>query len=910
MKLSEGMGMKSRFCKVLTVVLVSLLLAPVLVPSPTVGAENFTHDSHDVFIGVLAKRSPKACFERWRPLADYLSGHIVGKRFHIVQLPFDQVEAAVAEERVDFIFVNPSIYINLEVKYKVSCILTLIQEENEHLSSEFGGVLFHLAERGCLNNLQALRGRSLVATDPTSLSWQALLLELQEKGVLPERDLTGMIFAGSHDKVVYDVLAGKADFGVVRTGTLERMSQEGLIELKKLAVIHDHGGGPVHLPFIHSTRAYPEWPLAKLIHTNDYLANRVAMVLLALEPVDAVAVKTRIGGWNTALNYQPVHELLQALKLPPYEHLGEVSVAQIWQQYYRFIIALVLLVLLVMVAVIGLFLVNRRVRALQREQEQTIADLHLAEEREKARSYLAQELLDAIPMPVFYLDRQGDYRGCNLAFEKFAGFSKKELRGKPGAEFPVAEYLRVVQDDDCQLFLKGGVRTREVELETKAGVLSYLELRISVYRERDRRPAGLIGVINDLTSHKLMVRRTAQLGAVIEQAAESIVITDLEGIIQYVNPAFEKGTGYLMSEAIGKNPSILKSGRQDESFYKELWETLYKGHAWHGTFVNKHKDGTLFDEDEVIFPIRNDLGEIISLAAVKRDITKEKAMQVQLRTSQRLEAVGQLAAGVASELDTPVALVASNFESITGYIKKFVELLELYRKTIAELAGQLPESGPQALAKTTELEGNLQIGLILDDLDDLFSESKDGFERITSIVTKLREFSRIDQTDVKESFNFNRAIESTIVVALNEYKYSAEVELELDPELPEVMASGGEVNQVILNLIINAAQAIKEQELQELGQIKITTDFDEEWVRCRITDNGPGIMPENMERIFDPFFTTKPVGKGTGLGLNISYDIITNKHNGSLTVESVIGQGTTFTIALPRQNSTPVKGDK
>jgi len=117
------------------------------------------------------------------------------------------------------------------------------------------------------------------------------------------------------------------------------------------------------------------------------------------------------------------------------------------------------------------------------------------------------------------------------------------------------------------------------------------------------------------------------------------------------------------------------------------------------------------------------------------------------------------------------------------------------------------------------------------------------------------------------------------------------------------MASGGEINQVILNLIINAAQAIKEQERQELGRITITTGFDEEWVRCKIADDGSGIKAENLERIFDPFFTTKPVGKGTGLGLNISHDIVTNKHHGNLTVESVVGEGTTFVVALPRSTA-------
>ncbi len=891
--------MKYRLSPVIASALISILLLPVFLLPPTVAATELTKSSRNIFIGVLAHRGVSSCLKRWQPLADYLGEQISEKHFHIVALAFDQVEAAVAENRVDFILVNPSIYVNLETKYQVTSILTLVQKEAGYFVSKFGGVVFSLAERGFANNLEALKGRRLAAVSPRAFGgWRSVLLELEEKGLSPKRDFE-VAFAGTNDNVVYEVLRGRADFGAVRTGILEKMSQEGSVVLEKISVIHDHGGGLVHLPFVHTTRSYPEWPLAKMAHTNTYLANRVAIALLFLTSIDEVSVKTGIGGWTTTLNYQPVHELLKTLKLPPYEHLGDVSLIEIWQQYRYFIVTLIVLVLLVIGAVIHLTIVNRRVHALQNEQKKTIADLHIAEESAKSRGYMAQELLNAIPIPVFYLDREGNYRGCNQAFENFSGFKRKELRGKSGLEFPVVGGLCVVQKNDRQLYLKGGMHTREVELEGRNGVPSALELKISVYRERDRRPGGLIGLINDLTDHKLMARRTAQLSAVIEQAAESIVITDIDGIIQYVNPAFERVTGYMISEAIGKNPSVLNSGRQDKSYYKELWSTLKKGHTWRGTFVNKRKDGTFFDEDAVIFPIRNDSGKIISLAAVKKDVTKEKAMQVQLRTSQRLEAVGQLAAGVAHELNTPVGFVASNFESITGYIKNFVELLELYRTTLAELAAQLPESGPQALAKTAELEEDLQIEFILEDLDDLFSESKDGFERITSIVTKLREFSRIDQMDAKESFNFNRAIETTVIVARNEYKYSAEIELDLDPKLPDIMASGGELNQVILNLIVNAAQAIKEQELEGLGHIKITTDFDEEWVRCKIADDGPGIKPENLERIFDPFFTTKPVGKGTGLGLNISYDIIVKKHNGDLSVESVIGEGTTFIMALP-----------
>ncbi len=865
-------------------------------------------DSQDVVIGVLAKRSPVKCLQRWQPITEYLNENLYDKSFKILPLTFDEVEDAVVTKKVDFVLVNPAVYILLEVKYKASRILTLVQKQNSVFSTEFGGVIFYRADKGNFTKIEDLKGKSVVAFNQTALGgWLSIQFELFKKGMTPENDLAGLEFVDNMDDVVYEVLTGQSTFGCVRTGHLEKMSREGLIDFKELRVIHDHGGGKNHLPFVHSTLAYPEWPLAKLSYTNRYLADRVALVLLSLQAVDEAAVKAGIGGFTTALSYTPVRKLMKVLKQPPYEHQGEVTLGKVFWQYYHYIIFMFIMVLAVFIGIISLSISNNRVQNLQKEQKSTIEKLHLAEADAQARNYMAQELLNAIPLPVFYLDGQSNFRGCNYAFEELSRFSKNELRGKSGVDFKVAGGISIITEADKDLLQNLGLISREFAVD-RDGERTQHELKLSVYRNTEQQPAGLIGVISDLTSHKLLARRMAQLSAVIEQAAESIVITDLEGNIQYVNPAFEKITGYSMAEALGQNPRVLKSGRQDDNYYKELWETLAKGEIWRGAFVNKRKDGTFFDESAAIFPIRNDDDEIIALAAVKRDITHEKAMQTQLRTSQRLEAVGQLAAGVAHELNTPIGFVASNFESITGYVKNFVDLIELYRKTVSDLAGQLPEAGPAALEQAAELEEDLQIEFILEDLDDLFSESRDGFARISSIVTKLREFSRIDQMDAKESFNFNRAIETTMVVARNEYKYSAEIELNLESELPDVMASGGEINQVVLNLIINAAQAIKEQERSELGKIEITTEYDDDWVRCRFADDGPGIKPENIERIFDPFFTTKPVGKGTGLGLNISYDIITKKHNGSLVVESTLGEGTTFFIALPRHNATSEKG--
>ncbi|MBN2705866.1 MAG: PhnD/SsuA/transferrin family substrate-binding protein, partial [Deltaproteobacteria bacterium] len=240
---------------------------------PSVAVAEFPPVSN-VFIGVLANRSAANCLKRWRPLADYLDSRVAGSSFHIVQLGFDYINQAVAEKMVDFVLVNPAVYVDLESKYNVSRALTVIQSEAGSLNIEFAGVLFCLAKDQTEVHLKDLRGASLAAVDENSLAWLALRLEMQDGGLDYRRDLSALTFSASHDQVVYEVLGGRSQFGIVRTGVLESMAQEGLIDLMRLKVVHEHGGGDVHLPFAHSTRGYPEWPLAALAHTDSALVNR------------------------------------------------------------------------------------------------------------------------------------------------------------------------------------------------------------------------------------------------------------------------------------------------------------------------------------------------------------------------------------------------------------------------------------------------------------------------------------------------------------------------------------------------------------------------------------------------------------------------------------------------------------
>ncbi|HOK66790.1 MAG TPA: ATP-binding protein [Anaerohalosphaeraceae bacterium] len=285
------------------------------------------------------------------------------------------------------------------------------------------------------------------------------------------------------------------------------------------------------------------------------------------------------------------------------------------------------------------------------------------------------------------------------------------------------------------------------------------------------------------------------------------------------------------------------------------------------------------------------------LARAHKQLQKAQAQMVQ---SEKMASIGHLAAGVAHEMNTPVGFVASNFETLQTYLTKLKGLLTLYEQ-LCEVLEKNPY--PPVLEKLLEIRHYRQekkIDFILADIQDLFTESQEGLQRVTSIIQNLRDFSRIDQSTEMCDYDINDGIRSTLVVARNEIKYDMEVVTELGT-LPKIHCHPGQINQVFLNILVNAAQAIRSQNRQGPGHIYIRTRDEGDFVVCEIEDDGPGIPSEILSKIFDPFFTTKPAGKGTGLGLSVSYDIVVSKHQGQILVDSEVGKGTKFTIKLPRE---------
>jgi PAS domain S-box-containing protein len=288
------------------------------------------------------------------------------------------------------------------------------------------------------------------------------------------------------------------------------------------------------------------------------------------------------------------------------------------------------------------------------------------------------------------------------------------------------------------------------------------------------------------------------------------------------------------------------------------------------------------------------------ILVVGADITERRTLEDQLLQAQKLESVGQLAAGIAHEINTPTQYIGDNVRFLKDAFQDLSSLLRNYEHKLAEAKGSTALSDAAAGAADAAME-RIDTGYLLDEIPKAIEQTLEGVTRVSTIVSAMKEFSHPD-TKERIPLDLNHAIESTITVARNEWKYVADLETQFDSSLPPISCLPGEFNQVILNLIVNAAHAIAdviEKGSDKKGKITVQTQNTNEWVEIRIQDTGSGI-PETVQcRIFDPFFTTKEIGKGTGQGLAIARSVIVDKHKGSIHFETEQGNGTTFIIRLP-----------
>ncbi|MBF0527994.1 MAG: response regulator [Deltaproteobacteria bacterium] len=479
-----------------------------------------------------------------------------------------------------------------------------------------------------------------------------------------------------------------------------------------------------------------------------------------------------------------------------------------------------------------------------------------------------RELADLLPQFVCELDTAGRVIYANQNAFKVFGYTEDDLaKGISIYDLIAPQDHAVLEADMSKAMISKSRKGKEYLARKRDGrTLPVIAYSSSILK--DNQSAGLRIIVIDITDRKASEAEREKLIRAIQYVNDVVVITNTEGVIEYANRAFEVVTGYSLEEAIGKNPRILKSGKHDAAFYKNLWSTISQGQVWEGRVINKRKNGTLYTDETTISPVFDPNGNIVQYVSVKRDITQELKLEAQLRQAQKMEALGVLAGGIAHD-----------FNNLLMGILGFSDL------ALMRIDDQ-PEKAKKSLERVLEA-GN----------------------RAKNMVKQILQFSR--QSEVKMGALDTAGLVNEVVKLLRAtipLKY--DIKLEITKDISPVLADATQIHQVIMNLCTNAYHAMK---AKDHGVLSISLDIEEtakeiegqthnlapgKYVRLAVSDTGYGISPEHIDLIFDPYFTTKNPGEGTGLGLSVSLSIIKD-HRGCVRVESTPGEGSTFYVYLP-----------
>ncbi|MBL0213061.1 MAG: PAS domain S-box protein [Myxococcales bacterium] len=489
-----------------------------------------------------------------------------------------------------------------------------------------------------------------------------------------------------------------------------------------------------------------------------------------------------------------------------------------------------------------------------------------AEEAHRRSEALLAAIRDNAPDPIFLKDTEGRWLFANPASLRAMGKTLEEVLGRTDAEIFVDQAAaKAISDADRRVMRSGVTEAVEEVVPTPNGNRIFLSTK-APFRDAAGRVVGLIGCATDVTERKVAEASRERLVTAIEQAAEVVVVTDLQGNIEYANPAFERVTGYTRAEALGHNPRLLKSGQHDAAFYRVLWDTISSGQTWRGRLVNKHKSGRLYTEEASLSPVRDASGRITSYVAVKRDITRDLDLESQLLQSQKMEGIGRLAGGIAHDFNNLLSVILG------------------YATFVSE---SLPEGDP---------------------LREDVREIELAAERAASLTRQILAFSR-KQVLEPVALDINRLLGEMEKMLRRVIGEDVRLALLPDPGLGWVFADPSQLDQVMMNLAVNARDAMPRGGTLTISTANVEHDADYlarragsvagPHVRITVTDSGTGMDATTMAHIFEPFFTTKGVGRGTGLGLSTVYGIVKQSH-GYISVASSPGNGTTFEIDLPR----------
>jgi PAS domain S-box-containing protein len=543
-------------------------------------------------------------------------------------------------------------------------------------------------------------------------------------------------------------------------------------------------------------------------------------------------------------------------------------------------------------------------RLAELEAERVAAAHRSAQEQE-----LNAAILHSSGALVVVIDPEGRVARFNWACEMLSGFTEDEVRGKLAWELFLADEEREEARKLISGLLEGGHSQRLANHWIgQDGRPRLIDWTHQVMRTDEGDVKCVIATGFDLTGrrntedleeyHRRVERLLNSISSILIGVDESDCITQW-------NRVAEKTFGLEATAVIGR--PFTSTGISWN--WLEVLEQIERCVGREGpTNLNDIHYQCVGGESGVlgltVSPMRHSNGSPAGYVILGTDITERKRLEEHLAQAQRLESIGQLAAGIAHEINTPIQFVGDNTRFLQDAMNDIGRLLEKYRALFnGARAGSIPEG---ILGEIEKLESEVDLPFLIDEIPQSVQQSLDGVSRVAKIVRAMKDFSHPGSED-KAAVDINRAIESTLTVARNEWKYVAELTLDLEEDLPLVPCHPGDLNQVILNLVVNASHAIEAvvgDGAEEKGRITVSTRRDGDWVEIRVQDSGEGIPTDVQPRLFEPFFTTKEVGRGTGQGLAICHAAIVKGHGGTITFDTTPGQGTIFIVRLPISDET------
>ncbi len=873
-------------------------------------------DSDQVKIGVLAKRGTEICMKKWGPTAEYLTDRIAGRQFVIVPIDFEHIYSSVEQGKVDFILANSSFYVELEHWYGANRIATLRNLRLEGAYTEFAGVIFWKANRADLRQLTDLQDKTFMAVKETSFGgWRMAWRELQEAGIDPAQDFKSLIFGGTHDAVVYAVQDGTVDAGTVRTDTLERMQVEGKIDIKDFYVIPYHGKDTAGLPFLHSTRPYPEWPMAKVRHTPDALAEEVAIALLEMTADSPAAKAGKNTGWTIPLNYQTVHDCLKELKVGPYEDLGKISLADVIRHYWHWILAFLVLFLGTAGVTAVIARLNRNINLSRRYLEAEVEERKKAEkeikhraETDKLMGMIARKLLDEeVDAALFSaLEALGRFLNVDRSYicryqEGVSAFTITHEWCGPDIE-PIMQTSRKVPAEKFLWVMEQTMHGQSVSVSSLSDLPPEAAAWQAVLENQAIRSImvvplfhmgvarGAIGVDAVRTERiwndeeiRLLERFGENLAiALARQETEEaqrdnerrirtmldtvnagILVIDPETrVIVEVNPAAAQMIGATRREIIGRGcHNFICQDGIGQCPILDLDQKIDNSER-----ILLAADGSQVPILKTVAPIM--LGGKHYLLESFFDITERKLIENALQEAkEEAEAANRaksaFLANMSHELRTPL-------NAVLGF---------------SQLMRDDPQSTPTQLEKL-----------------DIINRS--GTHLLT-LINDVLDMSKIEAgrtlLDARPFDLGGLVLDVVDMMRVRAEEKGLQLLLEQSSQFPRfVEADAPKLRQILINLLSNAvkftdqggvALRLASQPGQEPEHIEL---------RCEVEDSGPGIATEEMERIFKPFVQLgeQTDQEGTGLGLTITRQYV-ELMGGKISAESTPGKGALFRFSLP-----------